>query len=189
MSIRYYYCRGLPHSKIPAGYHWNQEFPLWHSGKEYIVYMRLQVQSLASLSGLRIRCCSELWCRVADVAWVWHCCGCVSWSSDSIPSLGISKCCRCGLKKKKKFIEIKQTYQSFFLINIIFGGSLIDRTSTYQADHVKISDLTTLYPKYNFSTKWRKWKSCLHKGVSIILDDLKSFLVTKVIKWNSQIHI
>ena len=26
--------------------------------------MRLQVQSLASLSGLRIRCCRELWCRL-----------------------------------------------------------------------------------------------------------------------------
>ena len=25
--------------------------------------MRLQVQSLAMLSGLRIRCCHELWCR------------------------------------------------------------------------------------------------------------------------------
>ena len=26
--------------------------------------MRLQVQSLASLSGLRIQCCRELWCRL-----------------------------------------------------------------------------------------------------------------------------
>ena len=28
-----------------------------------LVSMRTQVQSLASLSGLRIRCCHELWCR------------------------------------------------------------------------------------------------------------------------------
>ena len=30
--------------------------------------MRLQVQSLASLSGLRIWCCHVLWCRLAAVA-------------------------------------------------------------------------------------------------------------------------
>ena len=28
-----------------------------------LVTMRLRVQSLASLSGLRIQCCPELWCR------------------------------------------------------------------------------------------------------------------------------
>ena len=30
--------------------------------------MRLQVQSLASISGLRIQCCCELWCRLAATA-------------------------------------------------------------------------------------------------------------------------
>ena len=43
--------------------------------------MRLQVRSLALLSGLRIRCCGELWCRLqtrlgsgSDPAllWLWH---------------------------------------------------------------------------------------------------------------------
>ena len=34
------------------------EFPLW------LVYMRMQVPSLASLSRLRIQRCCELWCRV-----------------------------------------------------------------------------------------------------------------------------
>ena len=33
---------------------------------------RLLVQSLASFSGLRIRCCRE----VADAAQIWCCCGC-----------------------------------------------------------------------------------------------------------------
>ena len=51
--------------------------------------VRVQVQSLALLSGLSIL----------------HCCGCgIGWhcSSDSIPSLGTSICCGCGLKKQNK---------------------------------------------------------------------------------------
>ena len=36
------------------------EFPLWPSGNKS---MRTQVLSPASLSGLRILCCQELWCR------------------------------------------------------------------------------------------------------------------------------
>ena len=41
-----------------------QEFPLWLSGYEpnLLVSMRLRVQCLASLSGLRIWHCPELWC-------------------------------------------------------------------------------------------------------------------------------
>ena len=66
--------------------------------------MRTQVQSQASLSGLRIQRCCELWCmsqtclgsRVAvAVAVVWA----SSYSSDSIPSLGTSICQVCGPKK------------------------------------------------------------------------------------------
>ena len=42
-----------------------QEFPLWLSGKgTRLVSMRIQVQSLASLSELRIRHCHDLWCRL-----------------------------------------------------------------------------------------------------------------------------
>ena len=65
--------------------------------------MRMHVQSLASLSGLRIWCCHEQWCRlqmwlrsriVVAVAWAGSC------SSDSTPSLGTSICCRRGPKKR-----------------------------------------------------------------------------------------
>ena len=42
--------------------------------------MRTQVPSLASFSGLGIRCCCELWCRVGG------------YSSNSTPSLGTSIC-------------------------------------------------------------------------------------------------
>ena len=44
---------------------WMEEFPLWRSGLRIrLGTMRLQVQSLALLSGLRIQCCRELWRRL-----------------------------------------------------------------------------------------------------------------------------
>ena len=39
------------------------EFPSWLSEMNLTGIMRMQVRSLASLSGLRIQCCSELWYR------------------------------------------------------------------------------------------------------------------------------
>ena len=69
--------------------------------------MRLQVQSLALLSGLRIQHCRELWCRSqtqlgsgVDVAVAVAVAG--SCSSDQTPSLGTSICCECGPKEQKK---------------------------------------------------------------------------------------
>ena len=38
--------------------------------------MRLQVRSLDLLSGLRIWCCRELWCRLQTWLGSLHCCGC-----------------------------------------------------------------------------------------------------------------
>ena len=63
------------------------------------------VRSLASLSGLRIRCGRELWCRLqmrlgSGVAVALALAG--SYSSDLTPSLGISVCHGCGPKKKDK---------------------------------------------------------------------------------------
>ena len=65
--------------------------------------MRLWVGSLASLSGLRIQCCRELWhgsqMRLGSgvaVALV------QASSSDQVPSLGTSTCHGCGPKKKDK---------------------------------------------------------------------------------------
>ena len=67
--------------------------------------MRTRVQSLASLSGLRIWLCREL--RRGSQMWLGsHIAVAVmeagSYSSDSTPSLGTSICCRCGPKKAKK---------------------------------------------------------------------------------------
>ena len=48
------------HCKEGVSKYSGEEFPSWHSGN-----MRFQVWSLAfSISGLRIRCCHELWCRL-----------------------------------------------------------------------------------------------------------------------------
>ena len=63
--------------------------------------MRLQVQSLASLSGLGIWHCRELWCRLqtwlgSGVAVAGSC------SSNLTPGLGTSMCHGRGPKKKKK---------------------------------------------------------------------------------------
>ena len=65
----------------------------------------MQVLSLASLGGLRIQGCHELWCRsqmqlesgiAVAVAKAGSC------SSDYTPSLGTSICHECGHRKDKK---------------------------------------------------------------------------------------
>ena len=42
----------------------------------WLVSMRMQVWSLALLSGLGIWHCSELWCRSQTLLWIPSCCGC-----------------------------------------------------------------------------------------------------------------
>ena len=70
-----------------------------------LVSMRMLVQSLVLLTGLRIQCCHELWCSsqtqlrsciAVAVAKADNC------SSDSTPSLEISLCRICSPKKTKK---------------------------------------------------------------------------------------
>ena len=70
-----------------------------------LVCTRMWVQSEASLSGLRIQYCCELWRRLQT----WLRSGiavavvkAVNCSSDSTPSLGTSKCRRFDPKKQKK---------------------------------------------------------------------------------------
>ena len=74
--------------------------------------MITQVQSLTSLSRLRIQCCHELWCRSQTqlrfgvaVAVVWA----GGYSSDSTPRPGVSICHGCSLKRQKKKPKNKQT--------------------------------------------------------------------------------
>ena len=65
----------------------------------------MQVRSPASLSGLRIHCCPELWCRSQTQLGSGVSVAVVSaggYSSNSSSTFGISICHRCGPKKKKK---------------------------------------------------------------------------------------
>ena len=74
--------------------------------------MRMWVQSLASLSGLRVQRCLEPWCRL-QMQFRSHVAVAVvkagSCSSDSTLSLGTSICQGCGSKKKKKKKKKKET--------------------------------------------------------------------------------
>ena len=64
--------------------------------------MRMPVHSLTWLSGLRIQCCRELWCRSKTRLGFHIVVQASSCSSNVTPSLGTSICHRCGPKKKKK---------------------------------------------------------------------------------------
>ena len=81
-----------------------KQFP-WAQWKQIrLGAMRLRLRSLASLGGLRIQHCRELWCRSqtrlgSGVAVAVAVAG--SCSSNWIPSLGTSMCCRCSPKKTK----------------------------------------------------------------------------------------
>ena len=71
--------------------------------------MRTQVRSLALLSGLRIQCYRELWCRSqtwlgSDMAVAVAVAEADSYSSDSTPSLGTSIGHRFSPKKTKIYI-------------------------------------------------------------------------------------
>ena len=77
----------------------------------WLATMRLQVQSLVSLSGLRVWCCHELWCRLQTwlrshvaVAMVYN----RGYSSDWTPSLGTSICRECGPEKQKRICLLSQ---------------------------------------------------------------------------------
>ena len=71
----------------------------------WLASKRMQVRSLALISGLRIQRCCELWCRLQmrlgpGVPGAVGSAGC--YSSDSTASLGNSICCWCGPRKTKK---------------------------------------------------------------------------------------
>ena len=111
---------------------------MWLSGlRTQLVPLRMQVQSLASLSGLRI------WRRPAATA-------------DSTPSPGTSICHRCGLKKKKNrgrhSVNLPQynilrfyCYDMFKVIHsfLNFGGQnyvyLGKRKKTFILDFIRVA--------------------------------------------------
>ena len=92
------------------------DFLSWLRGQQtQLASMRTQVQSLASLSGLRIWRCHEVQCR--SQMWLRSCVAMAvvqagSWSSDLTPRLGTSICGGCGPKKDQNLIH--------FVILILF---------------------------------------------------------------------
>ena len=87
--------------------------------------VRFRGWSLALLSGLRMWCCSELWCRSQT-----HLRSCIavagaeasSYSSYLTPSLGTSMCHWCGLKTNKQKKQPKRYADSTWSPG---GGSLL----------------------------------------------------------------
>ena len=72
--------------------------------------IRMQVWSLASLSGSRIWCCSELWCRL-------------QMQLHFYPYLGTAISHRCGPKKTKKPHNPPQIYISINLLILFKRGA------------------------------------------------------------------
>ena len=89
--------------------------------------MRLQIQSLVSLSGLMIWCCHELWCKSkmwlgSGIAVALAQAG--GYSSDLTPSLGTSICHGCSPRKdKKKKILVRNLERTRYCIKIMIPGS------------------------------------------------------------------
>ena len=124
-------------------------FPFWLSGNEHqLVFMRMRVRSLASLSVLRIQGCHELWCRsqmqlrsqVAVVA-----VKASGNSSDLTPSLGTSICHGCGPKNK----IIKNFFISFLCSPATVAASCPFSVHYTTSCFFSVAQLTTLYPVNN----------------------------------------
>ena len=76
--------------------------------------MRLQVQPLAPLRGLRTQCCHEhsvVHRRSLDLAWLWLWHRPAAVAPVQPPSLGTSICCGCSPKKTKKKKKSKDSTQ------------------------------------------------------------------------------
>ena len=87
-----------------------------------LVPMRMQIQSLSFISGLRIQCCHELWCRSqtwlrSRVAVAVAQAGAYA---NSTPSLGTSICHTCRPKKQKKKERKRKRSNLFFLWSYLF---------------------------------------------------------------------
>ena len=118
--------------------------------------MRLQVPSLAFLSGLRIWCCRELWYR--SQTWLGsHVAVAVAvadrYSSDSTPSLGTSICHTYSPKKKQKKKgdrdkKRKIIYVRYKLVSDIYIY-IYSITVFINSFHSSGSDVRDLYAKTN----------------------------------------
>ena len=93
--------------------------------------MRLQVRSLVSLSGLRIRRCHELWCRSQSAARIW--CGCGIGQRLWPLAWGPPHAAGTALKRPKKKDSLEPFYDSIYLHTKISFFFLTDSSNIYIA--------------------------------------------------------
>ena len=152
--------------------------------------MRMQIQSLVSLSGLRIWHCCELWyklqmqLRTGAVAVLW------------VLSLGTSICCRCNPKKTKqnKMIQNKKLgihLNCYFLSQWIEMVSSLWLSQTLMGKSKRWINSTTLIFMLNHNYKSRVFKKLNYKHLEMneepcVIGVLKWFLRGF---WNTQIPI
>ena len=128
--------------------------------------MRMQVWYLAFLSGLRIQCCRELWCRsqmrlgsgtaVAVAVAVAGSC-----SSDSTPSLGTSICPGYRHKKKKKRKKEKSSSQG------------------HKVSRVTVSNNYSLYPPlYAKQSQQSKTNAITENVITEKIDEIFTYIIS-----------
>ena len=122
----------------------------------WLASIRTQVWSLASLSGLRIRRCRELWCR--SQTQVRSCIAvavvkATGYSSNLTPSRGISICHKYGPKKIKKKKE-KSFWENLDNCKI-FKIRLFFSSKNAEINQIYLQWITKNYIKI---TSWREKK-------------------------------
>ena len=121
--------------------------------------MRLHVHSLASLNGLRIQGCRDLWYRL----WMWLGSGIAaavvwasSYSSDLTPSLGNSICHGCGSKmttKKKKKKNLNQIFKEEIIPILHKILEETENEGTFSQLFYEVSKTMILKPKKDITRK------------------------------------
>ena len=117
--------------------------------------MKTQVQSLASLSGLRIWHCCKLWCSLQT----WFGSGIAmavvevsSYKSNLTPRLGSSICHGCNPKKKIKKKEKEKTEPFLILLPLLVSFRVF-----FTDCHLQYQAYSTVFQK----TQWEEVKSLL----------------------------
>ena len=138
----------------------SEEFPFWLSSfRTQLVSIRMRVQFLASLCGLKIWHCCKLQCRSqmrlgSGVAMAG------GYGSNSTLSLRTSICHRCHPKKKKKKNSVAPKHPKNSPASLLLNYSLnfLYLATGYRASDTKLHRLITIYPhvvklKFCFNTK------------------------------------
>ena len=125
--------------------------------------MKTWVQSLVSLSGLRIQRCCELWWRLHR--WLRSCIAVAvvqagGYSSDSSPSLGTSICRGCGSPKKHMLIEytllLKHTnYHLSLQLSFATVTSVITDQRKY-SNNEKVWNIVRITKTWHRDMEWAK---------------------------------